>query len=206
MGPRVLLPDTDPNALTTSEWKFISNAICRIRQGEDANVAFAVAAERGERRTRSERGRIKRKKVENGRLPPLQQRLSRLGGLALRLAARDELSVSDREFLAVALSRIGEGEDANLAFGVKAQRGVRRTRSEAAKSDNIRFAMSWITAITTAEENEYFTRPRISLSRAFEIAATKGFRIREETLRTYWYSHPELHSPSFPRPVTSLPD
>ena len=203
MAFRLLLPNTHRKALTT-EWKFLSNAISRIGEGEDANLAFGVKAGRGERKTRKERRMTKRNNGENGRLSFLQERLCRLRYLALRLKAGDELGTNDREFLAVALSRIGDGEDANLVLGVKAGAGERRTPREAAKGDRVRFALSWIAAITTPEENEYFSRPGVPLKYAF-ASASEFFRLKERTLRTHWYSHPEFRSPSFDRPITSLP-
>ena len=69
---------------------------------------------------------------------------------------------------------------------------------------NIRFVMSWIAKKITTEENEYFTRPGISLDDAL-AAAAENFRYEEESLRTYWFNHPELHSSSFDAPITSLP-
>jgi hypothetical protein len=203
MAFRLLLPNTHRKALTT-EWKFLSNAISRIGEGEDANLAFGVKAGRGERKTRKERRMTKRNNGENGRLSFLQERLCRLRYLALRLKAGDELGTNDREFLAVALSRIGDGEDANLVLGVKAGAGERRTPREAAKSDRIRFALSWVAAITTPEENEFFSRPGVPLKYAF-AKASEFFRVKAGTLRTHWYSHPEFRSPSFDRPITSLP-
>jgi hypothetical protein len=204
MALRLLLPDARRNALATSEREFLSNAISGVGEGEDANLAFGVTAERGERKTRKERRMTKRNNGENGRLSFLHQRLCRLRYLALKLKAGDELGTNEREFLAVVLSRIGDGEDANLVLGVKAERGERRSPREAAKSDRFRFALSWIAAITTPEENEYFFRPGVSLRDAF-ARASKFFRVKEGTLRTHWYGHREFRSPSFDRPITSLP-
>jgi len=115
------------------------------------------------------------------------------------------LTTGEREFLAVALSRIGEGEDASVAFGVKAKRGERRTLKEAAKSDNIRFAISWISKKITTEKNKHFTRLGISLDDAFALAATE-FRLSEETLRNAWNNNRSWRSPSFDRPLWTLPD
>ena len=98
-----------------------------------------------------------------------------------RLKARWEgglvfLSERERDFLAAALDSIGHGAMANEAFRVKAKRGERRTLKEAAKSDNIRFAMSWIAKKITTEENEYFTRPRSPAARRWR--PQQEFQIR----------------------------
>jgi hypothetical protein len=37
-------------------------------------------------------------------------------------------------------------------------------------------------------------------------AAGVNFRLNEDTMRTWWHSHPKLRSPSFDRPISSLPD
>jgi hypothetical protein len=150
----------------------------------------------------------RKKNAEERCLAPLQLRLFRLREMAPRLLLADThpdaLTTPEREFLAVALSRTGDGFDANVAFGVKARRGERKSPKEAQKSDHIRFAMSFIAKITTTETNKYLMRPGVGLDDAIAAAAER-FKLGEETLRTYWFNHPELHSPSFDRPITSLP-
>jgi hypothetical protein len=200
--------------LNESERDFLTVALSRIGQGEDPAVVLEVKGKRGERRTIKEVAT--RGKNVGGDLSPLQLSLDSLRRMALNLASTKlspseegglVLSESERDFLAVALSRIGQGEDPTVVLGVKAKRGERRSIKEAAKSDKIRFAMSWIakvTSATTEDEKEYFTRPAISLNDAFSRAA-QHFGYDEDSLRTYWFSHPELHSPSFDRPITSLP-
>jgi hypothetical protein len=112
------------------------------------------------------------------------------------------LSEDQRAFLVVALSRIGNGEDATEVLGTKAKRGERRHVKEAAKSDRKLFAVSFVAAAIMPKEDG---SEGIALDEAF-AAAGKLFRLSDETVRTYWYDHPELRSPSFDRPITSLPD
>jgi hypothetical protein len=154
-----------------------------------------------------------RKKIADPLISPLQIKLFRLREMALKVVSTkfepDQkggpfLTNPEREFLAVALWRTGHGVDINEAFGVKATRGEHRKLNEAAKSDNIRFVMSWIAQKITTEENEYFTRRGISVKDAL-AAAAENFRYEDWSLRTYWFNHPELHSSSFDRPITSLP-
>ena len=195
--------------LTNHERELLAVALWRTGRGVDPNEAFGVKATRGERRKLNDRAQI-----EDRLLSPLQRRLSELRDMALnmassRLKARWEgglvfLSERERDFLAAALDSIGQGAMANEAFRVKAKRGERRTLKEAAKSDNIRFAMSWIAEKKTTEENEYFTRPGIPLKDAF-AAAAENFMYEEQWLRAYWFSHPEVDWSSFDRPITSLP-
>jgi hypothetical protein len=194
--------------LTNPEREFLAVALWRTGHGVDINEAFGVKATRGEHRKLNDRAHI-----EDRLLSPLRRRLSKLRDMALnivssRLKARRKgglvLSEHERDFLAVALDSIGHGAMANEAFGVKATRGERRTLKEAAKSDNIRFVMSWIAQKITTEENEYFTRRGISVKDAL-AAAAENFRYEDWSLRTYWFNHPELHSSSFDRPITSLP-
>ncbi len=45
--------------------------------------------------------------------------------LAHRLGRGDELSANERDFLSIALYRIGTGEDANVAFNVQRGRGLK---------------------------------------------------------------------------------
>jgi hypothetical protein len=136
----------------------------------------------------------RKKNTTESRLAPLQLRLFRLREMAPRLLLEDArpkaLTTREREFLAVAISRIGEGFDANVAFGVKARRGERKSPKEAQKSDHIRFAMSFIAKITKTEKNKHFMRPGVGLNDAIAAAAER-FKLEEETLRTYWFSHPE---------------
>jgi hypothetical protein len=201
--------------LGEAERDFLTVALRRIGRGEDPAVVLEVKAMRGERRTIKEVA-TRRKSIGRDPLSPLQLRLASLQRMALNLAST-KLSPSEmggpvlnerqRDSLAVALWRVGHGEDPAAVLGVKARRGERRSIREAAKSDKIRFALSWIAKVTsemTEEEKKYLTRPTISLNDAFSRAA-EHFGYDEDSLRTYWFSHPELHSPSFDRPITSLP-
>ena len=193
---------------TNAERDFLAVALWRIGRGVDANEAFGVKANRGERR------KVKAEANVDDRLQsPLRSRLLMIRRMAFNLVlsrprARRTgglvLSEDERDFLALALDSIGHGAEAKAAFGVKAKRGERRSPKEAAKADRIRFAMSFIAAATTTEVTEFFTRQPISLKEAMESAAAR-FRFDVDSLRTYWGSHPELRSPSFERPITSLP-
>jgi hypothetical protein len=101
-----------------------------------------------------------------------------------------------------ALWRIGCSEDATEVLGTKAKRGERRSVGEAEKSDRKTFAISLVAAAIRPKEDGGVG---ISLDDAF-VEAGELFRLDEETVRTYWHDHPELRSPSFDRPITSLPN
>src|SRR5450432_1035466 len=110
------------------------------------------------------------------------------------------LPYSGKAFLVGALKRIGAGEDANVALVVKAKRGERKTSKQVAKRVNKEFAMRWIaSAIRPLEEDGL----GITLSEAIEKATTFG--LSEDTLLYYWNNNPEMHTPSFQPPISSLP-
>jgi hypothetical protein len=153
----------------------------------------------------------KRKQLGDPPFSRLQRRLFELRQMSVNLAVtklkpdrRDGIVLSEdqRRFLVGALSRIGDGENALEVLGIKAERGERRRVKEAGKSDRKLFAVSWVAAAIRPEKDG---APGISLDDAF-VKAGEFFRLEEETVRTYWHDHPELRSPSFDRPITSLPD
>lgn len=207
LAPKVISTKFEPDqkgalVLTIPERNFLAVALWRTGHGVDANEAFGVKVKRGERRKITAKANV----VNDHLQSPLRLRQSMLRRMALnlvlpRLRARRMgglvLSEHERDFLALALDSIGHGAEAKAAFGVKAKRGERKSPKVAAKTDRIRFAMSFIAAATT-------TRKPISLKEAIESAADR-FRFEVDSLRTYWGSRPELRSPSFERPITSLP-
>jgi hypothetical protein len=150
----------------------------------------------------------KRKGTDDGPYSRLELAQYRLRKIAVDLLHGPALSSDDRDFLIGAIWGIGKGDDANFMLGVKAKRGERKTPEQVAKRDKMRFALSWIAAAIRPAENEGLG---MSLDEAIESAAKKKrgkfkFGLSEDTLRTYWKSHPKWHSPSFPRPLSSLPD
>jgi hypothetical protein len=208
-----LSPDEEGGLVPSqAEREDVVLALRRIGHGEDPTVVLGIKAKRGQRRKLKEAATMK-KGIGGGPLSPLQLRLADLQQMALnfalaKLSPSEEggrvLSEAERSFLTLALWDIGDGQDPAVVLRVKAKRGERRSLREAAKSDNIRFAMSWVAAVTKTERRKYFTRPGIPLDDAF-AAAAEHFGYEEESLRTLWFSRPELRSRSFNRPITSLP-
>ena len=88
---------------------------------------------------------------------------------------------------------------------VKAKRGERKTSDQATKREKLAFVISYVTAQTTPEVTEYFTRPAMPLADAIASAA-EFFGLDQDTVRTCWRSYSELRSSSFDRPISSLPD
>jgi hypothetical protein len=147
----------------------------------------------------------KRKETGEGTYSRLELAQYRLRRIAKDLEDGAALAPGELKFLVEALRRSGSGEDANSALGVKGKRGERKTPEQKAKREKLHFVMSLVTALTTAEVTEYFTRPAMSLEDAF-AAAAKAFSMDEETVRIYWYRNPKLRSAAFDRPISSLPD
>jgi hypothetical protein len=150
----------------------------------------------------------KRKGTDDGPYSRLEMAQYRLRNIAVDLLDGAALSSDDRNFLVGAFWGIGKGDDANVMLGVKAKRGERKTPEQLAKRDKIRFALSWIAAAIRPAENGGLG---MSLDEAIASVAKKKrgkfiLGLSGDTLRTYWKSHPEWHSPSLPRPLSSLPD
>lgn len=132
----------------------------------------------------------------------------RLRDIANKLENGAGLTPSDSEFLVESLKRIAQGADANEVLGVKAKRGERKTAREIAKKDKARSAIAWIASVIRSEKEGGLG---ISFDDAIARAAEKrsgeaNFRLTDETLRTYWTSHPEWRTPKFDRPLSTLPD
>jgi hypothetical protein len=142
----------------------------------------------------------KRKNVDDGHYSQLELNQYRLRKIALDLFNGVALR-ADREFLIGALWGIGNGDDANEILGVKAKRGERRTAEHVAKRDRIRFVLSWVAGVIRPTEED---GKGLALDEAL-AAAAENFGLNEDTVRTWWHSHPKLRSPSFDRPISSLP-
>jgi hypothetical protein len=152
----------------------------------------------------------KRKRTDEDPYTRLELAQYRLRKMALDLD-NGVLSSDDRDFLVGALWGIGKGDDANVILGVKARRGERKTSEEASKRDRARMAIGWIAAAIRPKEDGEDGGLGMSLDDAFASAGKKRrgkfiFGLSEDSLRTTWTSHPEWHSPSFPRPISSFPD
>jgi hypothetical protein len=142
----------------------------------------------------------KRKQLEGGPYSRLELAQWRLRKLAADLENGVALPSGELKFLISSLRRIGDGEDANAVLNVKAKRGPRKTKAEAARRDKVQFAISWIAAAITPKPEGL----GLTLNEAIEKAA-KAFRLCYDTLKTHWGNHRELRTSSFPRPSSSLP-
>jgi hypothetical protein len=143
----------------------------------------------------------RRKTVADDSYSQLELGQYRLRKLAILIASGKELPLKLREDLAARFWCIGEGMDANEAFGVKAKRGERKTAEEAAKGFKIRAATMWVaTAIKQPPDGL-----GISLTEAFE-RAEKAFGYSYDTLVTYRRDYPEWrNTTTFSRPISSFP-
>lgn len=150
----------------------------------------------------------KRKNADADQCSRLDLAQYRLRKLAADMENGVALPASELNFLIAALKRIGRGDDANVALGVKARRGERRTAEQVAKRDKIRFALGWIaSAIQPPEDGGLGMSLEEAIASAAETQRGEAtFSLSEETLRTYWGNHREWRSPTFPRPIASLPD
>jgi hypothetical protein len=144
----------------------------------------------------------KRKETKEDSYSQLELNQYGLRKLSIDLVAGVHLQAADRKALARALWRIGNGEDANVVFGVKARRGQRKTPGQAAKRFKMRAAVGWVAAAIRSRDEGGLG---YSLADALERAA-KSFRLSDETLLTYWRDNPEWRTPTFSRPIYTLPD
>jgi hypothetical protein len=149
-----------------------------------------------------------RKRTQEGSYSRLELAQYRIRKIAKVIEDGAPLPPDDLKFLVEALWRIGKGEDANEILQVKAKRGERKTHEQVFKRDKMRFALLWIAGAIRPEEEDGLG---MSLDDAIASAATMrrgeaNFGLSEDTLRTYWKSHPEWRSPSLPRPISSFPD
>jgi hypothetical protein len=147
----------------------------------------------------------KRRTVSEEPYSRLELAQYRLRWIASALEKGEPLSDGVRDGLISALRRIAKGEDANVVLDLKEKRGERKTSDEAMKREKLSFIISYITAQTTREVTQYFTRPAMPLGDAIASAA-EFFGLNEETVRTLWHTYPERRSASFDRPISSLPD
>jgi hypothetical protein len=118
-----------------------------------------------------------------------------------------QLSHADRKFLILALRDIGAGKDSNVALGVSAKRGQRKTSGEAFRAFKMKLAMSWIaTAILPERDGGLGYTVTEAIAQAAEPRRGEAnFGLAEDSLRTYWNNHPELRKPQFQAPISVLP-
>jgi hypothetical protein len=144
----------------------------------------------------------RRRNVDDDFYSQLELRQYQLRELSFRLASRKRLPDRDREFLVLALWRIGEGQDANAVLGVNAKRGERKRLGEARRRFKIRAAIAWIAAAIRPPEQD---GQGFTLSEAFKRAEI-NFGFTYDTLVTYWRDYPEWSTPTFTRPLWPFPE
>jgi len=108
-------------------------------------------------------------------------RLEHLRQIGETIQNQRPLKENDTIYLASALKAIYEGEDANVALGVKGGKGHSRSIKERKASDNKALALGWVaTAMMPVEELG------LGLSEADAcLQAEEIFKINSETLQTY---------------------
>ncbi len=142
-----------------------------------------------------------RKKPQESQHSALEMNQYRLRYIANELESGRDLPNEAWGFLINALWRIGEGEDANVALGVKAKPGQRKTRESAGRAAKMRFALPWIASAIRPIDQD-------GLGLAFTDAldrAEKGFGLSADTLNQYWKDYSEMHGPTFQPPISFLP-
>jgi hypothetical protein len=146
------------------------------------------------------------KKMQSRPFTRLELAQYRLRRIAKALESGETLPSGELKFLVKGLKCIGNGEDASAALEVKAKRGERKTRKQAEMHDRIFLALSWIAAAVRSKEEGGLG---MKLDDAIATAGKRrgaGFGLTEDTLKTYWHNNPDLHSPSFNRPIWTFPD
>ena len=78
----------------------------------------------------------------------MKQTLKKMSAL---VAAGDDLSQEDREFLSLALINIADGGDAEIALNVKAKRGERKSAAVRDNKITRQFVNGWIATAIAAE-------------------------------------------------------
>ena len=77
---------------------------------------------------------------------------AKLRKLANHLRQGGELSVDDRDFLVSSLLSISDGEDAEIALGVKARRGERKSKQAKDTKLNLEFVNGWLASAIAPEK------------------------------------------------------
>ena len=113
----------------------------------------------------------------------------RKGQARLRKISKDiendlPLSKKDKDFLCSALMQIASGEDAEIALGVKAKKGERKSKHSQQTKIELKFFLPWIASAIEPEEDGGFG---YTVKEAISVAK-RHFRNlpSEETLRRYW--------------------
>jgi len=115
----------------------------------------------------------------------------------------------DVTFIANALKNIGNGSDANAELGVTGGKGQRKSKESAAVRQRKIFACHWMASVMRPvypEDSPQYIDSGLGIGlKEAAYRAAKAFGFTEDTLLSYWHKHPELHTPSFPAPITSYP-
>ena len=123
----------------------------------------------------------------------LREGQKRLRGIALALKNGKNLTDAERTWLATALARIADGEEAEAALLVKAKRGERKGKNAQEREEIAQLAMGWIAASMEPHEDG---RPGLTLEVACATIANK-FGLTEESLRDLWNKNPDMRNVVF---------
>jgi hypothetical protein len=176
--------------LMKADRTLVSDALWRIDEGERADKAFGLRS----------RGRPPSPGSEAWNKQ--EAHLDRLVRIALDIKRSSSMPDWEREYLFAALARISTGHDADLAFGVKAKRGERRTRRQRIKPDEFQAVISWIAAAKRPWDEH-------GLGITLDEAITRAARLSGytyETLTHAWSHGGVNRTASFPRPLDDYPD
>ena len=169
------------------ETLFLALALHRISKGEGAAAALDVKARRGERRTGQRSG-------DPPAQPPgtIGMRLNRISGIADALALGNSLPEGDRHYLQAALQAVATGIAPDLALGVRAPSGTKKSWASRRKHFLIMLARHWIASAIEAD-GPHETEPK---TRSDAIAeAADAFHLSYENLRKVWtHAHPKPSS------------
>lgn len=123
----------------------------------------------------------------------LREGQNRLRGIALALKSGKRLTKAERLWLADALTRIADGEDAEATLLVKPKRGERKSKHAQDRHAAAQMAMGLIAAVM-----EPIAEGGLGLT--LEVACSKYanyFGYTEESLRSLWNKNPDMRNVVF---------
>lgn len=141
------------------------------------------------------------KNRQQGQPSRLDIALYRLRKIGLLIGQNKILEEQDREFISLALQRIGSGSDPIVCLDIKATRGESRSRRGMHERELIRHVMGYVAAVMKPIDQDGMA---LNLEDAFDYAAD-AYEMSPETVRKYWYNNAGMHNSIYPAPLSIYP-
>mgnify|MGYP006292979725 CR=1 FL=1 len=125
----------------------------------------------------------------------------RLGKIAKQLESNSPISDDDRLFLSSALKEISDGRNAEVALGVNAKRGERKSRHARQTKYTLPFVFGWIASAIQPRNKGGLGLSLNEACKKISKITLPHLRLSTQTIRRYWDKHKSNYKPHFTLPA-----